>query len=603
MNRTFKHSWYTPLPCATLVLILLWNGAIAGGPSQSAGSSNAGQETGSTQTAETAEVRTVPDLGGVDWVGWETVEELLNDVRKATGIPAIAAAVVRDGNIVDSATVGVRKFGTQQIVGSDDRFHLGSITKSMTATVVGKLVEQGDLTWSTTVESVLPDMPMRREYRSVTVLQLLHHRGGLPAYQTATPEERARIRRLSGTPTEKRAAFLADVLQEEPVGRPGETMQYSNAGYALAGHIAERVTGKSWEDLMRQHIFSPLSMTSAGFGFPGTSAVPDQPSGHGRAPNTFVPISDGDHPRMEIIAPAGNVHCSVRDLGRYAIFHLKGLNGEDGYLRSETVKRLHTLPPRVGEMQYACGWMIQTKPSGETVHHHGGTTGLFYAELELYPQRRAGVAILMNVGRTIGELVANKVGRSLMARYAPNAGTIAASSPTRQGQFQFTTTNPESGWAAFSGQWKSGNADSVKITMGEKASPEDDARTWSVVKSLAEAINNEDRKAFLSLFREERIRSQKSVFNFMAKQVLPGRGGIQSFHKLSPPIKIPESKFPIRSVTFHLENGFPGYFGISLDEQGKIDHFSLFVKSDLCPNGPDTQCDKIAKTLAKDFAP
>ena len=80
--------------------------------------------------------------------------------------------------------------------------------------------------------------------------------------------------------------------------------------------MAERVTGKSWEDLIKSHVFVPLGMKTAGFGHPGTASNPDQPRGHGMAETSFVPLSDDQHPPMDIIAPAGNVHSSIRDLAK-----------------------------------------------------------------------------------------------------------------------------------------------------------------------------------------------------------------------------------------------------------------------------------------------
>ena len=89
----------------------------------------------------------------------------------------------------------------------------------------------------------------------------------------------------------------------------------------------------------------------------------------------------------------------------------------------------------------------------------------------------------------------------------------------------------------------------------------------------------------------------------MAKGVMPRRGGVRSFHALSKPMKLPDSQYPVRIAIFHLENGYPGYLGISLDNEGKIDHFSFFVKSDLCPNGADPLCKKIVTRITDEDAP
>ena len=585
MNGFSTRNCWRVLACAAVGLTLWWSGF--------------------TEITNAAEVSLradsqVPDWSKVDWNDWENVESLLENIREVSGIPAIAAAIVKDGRIVDVATVGVREVDTQEGVKSDDRFHIGSVTKSMTATVIGKLVEEGKLSWSTTVSNALSQMPMRDTYRNVTIEQLLHHQGAIPAYTSSEPYRKLAHGKYSGTPTEQRAAFLEKVLGLEAAGIPGQVTLYANAGYALAGHMAERVTGRSWEDLISHYIFVPSSMNSSGFGHPGTALIPDQPRGHGVANGTFVPLDDHEHPPMHIIAPAGNVHCSIADLAKYLISHLKGLNGHDGELRSETIKRLHTLPARHSELQYASGWIINTDRNGETIHRHGGTTGSFYAEIKLFPEKRAGVAVLLNVPQSAGELVANKVGRALMARYSADRGAVTKKKLTASGQMQFETLGSKEGEGVDGGEWKSQESSGIEIKMGDPATPEEDARIWNVLKRMAESLNDEDKKAFLSLFAVNDV-GQKSSFMFMAGQVLPRRGGIRSFHELSQPMELPDSKYPIRTVIYHLENGSPGYFGISLNEEGKIDHFSLFVKSDMCPNGPDTQCDMNVRTLGKDL--
>src|SRR4029453_3966433 len=89
-----------------------------------------------------------------------------------------------------------------------------------------------------------------------------------------------------GTPTEQRMTLVEGVVRRPPVAAPGTKYIYANAGFAIAGAMAERITGQSWEVLMRARLFEPLGLTSAGFGAPGTPGTPgnaekiDQPRGH-----------------------------------------------------------------------------------------------------------------------------------------------------------------------------------------------------------------------------------------------------------------------------------------------------------------------------------
>lgn len=534
------------------------------------------------EPGDTSRLGTFALLDQVDWSGWEELAGLLGDVHRRAGIPALAAAFVRDGQVVAEATVGVQACGSGEAVGADARFHLGSLTKSFTACVIGRLVELGKLDWDTRVDAVLSDVAMREAYRSVTVEELLQHRGGLPAYTDRRPDGHPE-RTYAGTPSEQRAAFLADVLQQEPVGEPGRTVLYSNAGYALLGHMAERVAGESWERLVQRFVFEPLGMTHAGFGFP------ERPLGHAGNGPDFQPVPLDAYPPMEAIAPAGNVHASVSDLARYALAQLAGLEGRDGFLRAATLRRLHTVAAdetgaagtagatsagAAGLGRYASGWIVGSDPSGEPVHRHGGTVGASYAEIRLYPARRSATIVLSTVGSGVGEALANQVTGALLKRYAPRT-TGFVSARTR------------------------GPVELRPIEGG--ATAEDDARLWRLIARISRAINDEDRAAYRALFAPGYdLADADSMFDFMARNVLPSRGGVRAFHAPGPPLRSSGSRHsdrPLRTVTFHLENGFPGYFGFRLDDEGRIVELSLFVKDDLCPAGTDRHCAKVVKTL------
>src|SRR5271167_603794 len=109
--------------------------------------------------------------------------QALEVIRKEHDLPALAMVVAKDGRICDRAAVGVRKSGDPTPVTTNDVFHIGSCTKSMTATLTAMLIEEGKLHWDTTVADVFPELKdkMDPQYETVTVEQLLHHRGGVPA--------------------------------------------------------------------------------------------------------------------------------------------------------------------------------------------------------------------------------------------------------------------------------------------------------------------------------------------------------------------------------------------------------------------------------------
>jgi CubicO group peptidase (beta-lactamase class C family) len=361
-----------------------------------------------------------PDMGAEaaasDESSWSTLAELLDNVRTETGVPGIAAATIEGGKVADIAVSGVRSIGSDTDVTVNDRWHVGSITKSMTATMIGALVEDGTLSWETTVGDVLGDIDMNPAYRDVTVLQLLRHRGGIHPYTMIDAEEERRLAKLTGTPSEQRVGFIREVLREDPVGPVGD-FQYSNAGYAILGCIAERVTGMSWESLIKTHVFEPAGTEYAGFGWPATPARPNEPRGHYYTEGDGFRVQEfGEYELGAYIAPAGDVHMSIGDLTDYVIMHLNGLAGGDGPVTTETMRYLHTPPEGSTDQAYACGWMIVKADEG-TIHMHGGSAGTMFAQVMLFPDTGRAVVVVMNIG-TEGTGVAQRIIKMIGERWS-----------------------------------------------------------------------------------------------------------------------------------------------------------------------------------------
>jgi CubicO group peptidase (beta-lactamase class C family) len=318
--------------------------------------------------------------------------QALEGIRKKYGFPALAVVVVKDGVICDRAAVGIRKVGDPTPVTTNDVFHLGSITKSMTATLAAMFIEEGKLRWDTTIAEVFPELKgkMNHYYETVTVEQLLRHRGGVPTDPPAAAWARAWLQ--TGTPVEQRREFIAAVLAEPPASTTGTNMIYSNQGYAIVGAMLEKIAGQPWESLITDKLFKPLAMNTAGFGAPGTPGKTDQPWGHLHRLFLTVPTQNDNPPA---IAPAGRVHCSLDDLARYAIFHMAG-ERHDGLLKAETVRRLHTPPPG-GD--YACGWVVMDRgwAGGKALWHNGSNT-YWYVNMWLAPAKNFAVIIATNTG-------------------------------------------------------------------------------------------------------------------------------------------------------------------------------------------------------------
>jgi CubicO group peptidase (beta-lactamase class C family) len=289
-----------------------------------------------------------------------------------------------------SGVTGTRKAGTDVAATIDDRWHLGSDTKAMTAVIVATFVERGRLTWETTLGDVFTELEagFPADFRAITVTQLLSHHAGLPA-NLAWRE----IARSASTLPEQRVNSLKRAATTTLSSRPGTKFEYSNLGYVLAGAVSERVGGKPWEELMRELIFTPLGMSSCGFGGLGTPGTIDQPWPH--TANGQPTSSNGpDLDNAAVLGPAGTVHCSIADWSKFIADQLRGARGERALLKSETYKALHT--PRFGGT-YAFGWGVTTRVwSGGAVLQHSGSNTMNLCVLWVAPLRDVAVLAVTN---------------------------------------------------------------------------------------------------------------------------------------------------------------------------------------------------------------
>lgn len=341
----------------------------------------------------------------------EDTAQILEQIRGKYNLPGLAVSVVKDGKVCDRAAVGVRKTGSGTPVTTNDQFHIGSCTKSMTATLAAMFIEEGRLRWDTTVVEVFPGWKgkMDKQYETVTVGQLLTHRGGVPGQPPKLAWLRAWVE--NGTPTQQREQFIQAVLAQPPAAAPGTKMIYSNQGYAIIGAMLEKISGQSWESLITDKLFKPLHMDSAGFGPPGTKGKVDQPWGHSLSLSLRIP-SQIDNPPA--IAPAGRVHCSLDDLARYAVFQMEG-ERKDGLLKAETMRRLHT-PPEGSD--YACGWLCFKRDwaGGRALWHNGSNT-FWYMSMWLAPEKDFVVVIATNIGGSDAVKGADEVASMMVKRW------------------------------------------------------------------------------------------------------------------------------------------------------------------------------------------
>ena len=301
-----------------------------------------------------------------------SIEKYLTEPVQEDRSPGLIAAIIDSDGVRAISAHGVRKTGESTPLLITDQVHLGSMTKTMTSTMLATLVADGTFTagWETTIADVFPELldEIRTESHPVTLWQLVTLVGGV---KRDAPNWGAH-RHLDIIA--QRYEILRENLADPAEVAVGE-YHYSNLSYMIAGAMAEKVTGKSWESLMRERLFGPLGMSDAGFGPPGTLGELDQPWGHKRESVTsaWEPNQIDNWPSL---GPAGRVHLTVIDWARFAALWLRGkppliLNRED-------LDKLIT--PDKG-MSYAAGWGVYeySWAKGVALAHTGSNTSWYTA--------------------------------------------------------------------------------------------------------------------------------------------------------------------------------------------------------------------------------
>jgi CubicO group peptidase (beta-lactamase class C family) len=369
--------------------------------------------------AERLESQNSARLVGLQTEGAADLSGILEPIRAEAKLPAMALAIVSvDGQarLLGAAACGVRErkvdAAATVTVGPDDLWHLGSCTKAFTATLCAILVDEGMFRWDSTVGELLGS-PIRPQdsttsaiassafhegWKSVTVEDLLRHRGGAPANPSAAIWRAAW--QCKAQPSVCRATFVASLLADAPARERG-TFEYSNQGYAIVGRLCEVVTGKAWEELVVEKVCDPLGITSAGFGVPSAHKPDRATKGH----KDDGTVNDIDNPQA--IAPAGTMHMTIGDWARFVAFHVAPSPDSRVRMSQGSFDRLHaTVPPpdaRPGaatdpKAAPAMGWFGATRPWGGTVLTHAGSNTSWYCVTWLSPSRKFAVLVTCNQG-------------------------------------------------------------------------------------------------------------------------------------------------------------------------------------------------------------
>lgn len=325
----------------------------------------------------------------------ENIDAICSRIASRTEQPAMGAALLDSRNILAFGVHGIRNMDTRESIRTDGLFSLGFVTTSMLVTTMGVLVDEGVLSW----DMKLPE-PLASEvhpaYTDITLEEFMRCRAGVVGFNSSVDDGYEDLPELTGDAPSQRLQAMRAILAQPPAYEPGTQTRTSAASVCAAVVIAEQATGKKWKNLFHEYLLGPLSLRSGRFGWPATSATPDQTRGHTRSSNSPVPVGIGQVPPFDPLRrPATGLALNVQDLAKYASHELSALRGDSELLSDDTAQRLHELE---GEEGRVAAWFRDRLANGQMMHWNRSITGGFSTVIILVPKLDIGVVAFSNMG-------------------------------------------------------------------------------------------------------------------------------------------------------------------------------------------------------------
>jgi len=331
----------------------------------------------------TLENQAIYSQTNLDSTKTDFIQQILSEIVNDGEAPGMVAAIISSEGVIAIASAGERKAGSGIAFTTNDVVHLGSCGKAMTSTMIATLVAERKLSWDTKLIEAIPELKnkIHADYHKITLWQLLTHRAGIP--KNAKDEGAFSSKEIK----KRRLAILEDNFKS-PATYEMDQFHYSNFGYMVAACMAEQITGLSWEDLMKQRLFEPLGMSSAGFGNPNKNKSTNQPWGHSKYGWKWWPSKAYYH---EAIGPAGRIYCSANDWAKFISLWLTSKNP------ILDKKYLNKLIEPVGNHFYAAGWGVEEHDWAKGItFNHAGSNEIWYASVLVTPKLDRAFVVATN---------------------------------------------------------------------------------------------------------------------------------------------------------------------------------------------------------------
>lgn len=341
--------------------------------------------------------------------GIDTLLERILKERKGAGF---AVAVVNQNKVLYAKGFGYRDYEKKLPVTPNTLFAIGSCSKAFTSLLIGLLEKEGNLKLDNPAREYLPGLKFFNNdmNNGITVRDMMCHRSGLPRHDYSWYLFN----------TSSRDSMMQRIQYQEPTAPNRQRFQYNNFMFLAQGVIAEKLTGKTWEENIREKIFLPLGMTSSNTSIPELKKSAEPSLGYTVYKDSL--IKKTDYYDINAMSPAGSINSSVNEMAKWVMCWINGgkHNGKElfpaSYIKEAMSSQMianSMLPtkekPDIYFANYGFGWFLGSYRGHYRVEHGGNIDG-FSASTSFFPADSIGIIVLTNQnGSAITGLVRNSI--------------------------------------------------------------------------------------------------------------------------------------------------------------------------------------------------
>ena len=323
---------------------------------------------------------------------------VVTQLMAARGLPGFSVAVARDGIVVWSEGFGLADVEQGVAVTPMTRFRLGSVSKTLTAAGVAKLIEDGKLDLDAPIQTYVPSFPQKPW--PITTRQLANHSAGIRHYLPKDFEGP-----LKGAPHFDSVKKALTIFQDDALlFQPGTSYSYSSYGWNLVSAVVEGASREEFLTYMQHAVFEPLGLRGVSADHVDT-IIPHRTRFYAR--DSSGKLQHAPHVDNSYKWAGGGFLATADDLVQFGSALL-----QPGFLKKDTLDVLFS--PRVkmpdGKTGVAIAWRVGTDPQGRRILHHGGSVEGGRAMIMLFPDSKVVVSMLANLQTDFGEQDAQKIG-------------------------------------------------------------------------------------------------------------------------------------------------------------------------------------------------